>query len=319
MRYPAHAATGYSMSSGIVAAIHIAYALTGVLLTPVVCVLIIAGGGAATIPDIDHAKSFITQSGGTLVATTKKTLNKTAYWLPAEWRGTKKTLRWIAKNVARPIRKGGVITPLISKFLRWVSRRVYAATRLPCDPPTDVNSGEHRGFLHSWPAALTVGILVAALWSTGIIGQVLVLMALLPLGIRSAQLPGRNGSQKARSQALVSSIALTGLYIIGTNIGAEVPWWLAGLVIGSCTLTHDIGDGFTQQGWPMMWPFATICERCKDNGNTTKCRRWERRCNLPQSMRFTTGSPVEGAIATVSYGITAFTIIGTIGAAHYLL
>lgn len=205
---------------------------------------------------------------------------------------------------------GWITRYLLAEPLQWVSRRIYAATRMRHDP---VGVGEHRGFMHTKEAALLTGLII---WVTsGIevtipgttvqftVGAAVTTM-FMTAGLRAFGLNSNKPKRRRRDSVIEIDLTelrgrvtalIVSMFVVATLKvlfgDAAFPPWLIGLSVTIGMLTHSAGDGCTNTGVPWKWPAKGRCDRCQAAGHTEKCARWDRSHNWPAALRFSTGSP----------------------------
>lgn len=265
-----HCATGVLSGAGLVAvtdAAGLASVSPGAYL-----VYTAVTAGAALFPDIDHSESMVTKSGGD-------------------------------------------VTGSLSETLQGIARFTYWATSGPHDNHTS-GAGEHRGLLHTWPFALLVG--GGVWWGTTLspwVGPVALVLLLAPAirslawtvhenwGVLVASLPVSRWRRNKLMRPLDLRVprwlrlrSILGAFLTAVAATAGLTWgygWqlygpLFAVSITVGMLTHIGGDGATQQGAPMSWPFKRRCDRCREHGGRP-CQRWKRCFSLPRWARWSVG------------------------------
>lgn len=180
--------------------------------------LIPVGGGAALLPDIDK----------------------------------------VGSRIARSI---GPITGGISRVVAWISEEVYLATRTAKDSP--YTNGGHRQLTHSWPGFLLVGGLVGLAMLSPISGGLvlgflcgLMLSAMAPL-VAFAQGLLRFFKVRARRSEVRILLFLTFAATAWFNMRWHMDWWwIWPPFVAGGALIHSLGDGITQSGVPLTFPFC---------------------------------------------------------------
>lgn len=175
--------------------------------------------------------------------------------------------RWPAKGAAR--------------LSRWAQLR----TRTPMDYRA---KGGHRWLLHTWPAALALGLVVSTVCGLGgkwAIAAVMFISSTLAIhGLLSSKELRKTGQ---------STIAITSAFIaIACGWMPDGRWWWTGLAAALGALTHCWGDTLTEQCCPWLWPI-------KVSG-----RRWYP-VGLPRVLRLSTGSKVELYVVVPVLGAAA--------------
>src|SRR6185312_2927424 len=185
----------------------------------------------------------------------------------------------------------GPVTWVLCRITRFVSRRVYVATRAQHDPKT---TDPHRTFTHTWLGAMFAGVLV----TLGLCLNPVVCVATGALMFTVAMRP-IDPKLQWLAAALGGFIALELWPVMGTN-WHWMMWWTAFTV--GC-ITHVWSDCVTKEGAPLSWPFIFTREErpAKEvesplarlaRPKSTKIYRWHK-VGPPQWMRFYTGGAVE--------------------------
>lgn len=229
----------------------------------------------------------------------------------------------------------GPVTRILAEGVQTIARHTYTATRLPHDPKPEVHSGEHRGLLHTWPCALTVGALVIVLSAlVPYAGPVLLCLGLTPaiwslawsvpdrivLGVNNTFRAARGRRPRDKPRFFLRGRGWAFLYALAITVGVThagtvhvLPPVLMGILAAQGMLIHDCGDTLTKQGIPWGWPFPVTCKRCKKAGRSTKCARWVR-VSLPARFTIELGGTAEKTITWLSMAAgTAILVVGVLG------
>lgn len=181
-------------------------------------------GGSGKVPDIDHARSSITRALG-----------------PLTW--------------------------LLHCLVVWLDRVIYGATRTGLDPPTftwgrvrwiglpfPIWSSSHRRSTHTYPGAVLLGILFAALCLAHPLVAVLLVGGLILLGEDYVL------AIPVMLAYFFASIAV-GLEIreIGEVVQSLGPIW--GIAIAVACVSHCWGDSCTKGGAPLWFPLTVGGQR----------------------------------------------------------
>lgn len=187
----------------------------------------------------------------------------------------------------------GPASMALSRTLNAFSAKVYDDTCTPLDEDRD---GGHRGLTHTWPFAVTVGGLVAAviaIWGrpavlvTLFVFLSLAIRGLLPDVVRDAEYaPGARRRSQMRGWIGISALSgaltwLTASWLPADDIGA----WL-GVVVGLGCLVHCWGDSLTLMGCPWLWPIPIMGQRWYPIG-------------APEFLRFRAGGTAERVVVAV--------------------
>lgn len=187
----------------------------------------------------------------------------------------------------------GPLTLAASHAMHELSARVYEDTCLPLDEDRD---GGHRGLTHTWPFAVTVGGLIAAIIAIGgrwaVLGTLFVFLSLairglLPDLVRDAEFaPGARRRSRMRGWIGISVLSagltwLTATWLPDEDVGA----WL-GVVVGLGCLVHCWGDSLTLMGCPWLWPIPIAGQRWYPIGT-------------PEFLRFRAGGTAERVVVAV--------------------
>lgn len=201
-------------------------------------------------------------------------------------------------------RSFGPMSMATSHALHGLSARVYESTCMPLDEDRD---GGHRGLTHTWPFAVVVGGVVAAVIAIGgrwaVLGTLFVFLSLairglLPDLVRDAEFaPGARRRSRMRGWIGISVLSaaltwFTATWLPDEDIGA----WL-GIVVGLGCLVHCWGDSLTMMGCPWLWPIPIAGQRWYPIGT-------------PEFLRFKAGSTTEQVVVTVLVipGLLALTV-----------
>ncbi|WP_156723806.1 metal-dependent hydrolase [Streptomyces apocyni] len=181
----------------------------------------------------------------------------------------------------------GPLSRTLAVFIDKLSTSVYKATRKPGDP---VRRGGHRTLTHTavWALLLGAGFSVAAMtgdrWA--VLGILFVHVTLAIEGLMWRATRGTSASVLVWLLAATSAWILAGVldkagngsdwFVTGT--APEYAWLGLPILLGA--MVHNIGDGLTVSGCPILWPLPI--------GR----RRWYP-VGTPRIMRFRAGSWVE--------------------------
>lgn len=181
---------------------------------------------------------------------------------------------------ATATRSVGAVTAVASWFIRKTSAHIYAKTKTPCDRS---NKDGHRGITHTLPGALALGPVMAApvaiaTWidpTAGVIATLVLLWLLIVWSLRA--LPPHHG--KLRDYLTAAVLTAVAWFVLHGEFGAWTPALLAA-TISVGTLVHIFGDGLTDYGVPLAFPFVVKGERWRSLG-------------MPELLRFKAGKGVE--------------------------
>lgn len=253
--------------SGCIAGVGLA-ALFGDVPLPVRLLGVAVTGGAALLNDLDHPSSTVAHSLGPVT-------------------------KWLARG------------------LNELSLSVYHATRADADNPNRENG--HRTLTHTILGALLFGLIAA-----GVTGGSRELALTVHLPAWAGPLPG------ALTLALLTGLLVDGLpaWVIrflasvvhgsrhGVGAGLVVAggvtawgvmssyptyWWFWGVTVAVGSLTHSVGDTFTNTGDPLLWPL------------TIRGQRWYK---VRTPATFNTGQITEKKIVTPFIGVGFVVAVG---------
>lgn len=198
----------------------------------------------------------------------------------------------------------GPASMALSRTLNGLSAQVYDNTRTALDEDRD---GGHRGLTHTWPFAVAVGGIVAAViaiwgrWAvlvTLFVFLSLAIRGLLPDVVRDAEYaPGSRHRSRARGWIGTSALSagltwLTASWLPAQDVGA----WL-GVVVGLGCMVHCWGDSLTLMGCPWLWPIPIARQRWYPIGT-------------PEFLRFKAGGTTERMVVAllVTPGLVALVV-----------
>lgn len=181
---------------------------------------------------------------------------------------------------ATATRSVGWITGGASAGIRSLSAAIYALTQTDRDRS---NKDGHRGITHTWFGVLLLGPLLSwpiaaasafdpqyGTWAT-----LALLWLLLVWALRA--LPPHHG--KLRDYTTAAVLTAVAWFVLRGEFGEWTPLVLA-LAINAGTLVHILGDGLTDYGVPLGFPFVI------------KGQRWYP-LGMPEVLRFKAGGEVE--------------------------
>ncbi|MGW0734827.1 metal-dependent hydrolase [Streptomyces sp. NPDC002851] len=257
MMGPAHSLSGAAAWLGVGAA---AAASGHAMPWPVLVVGALICAGAALAPDLDQKSATISNSFG-------------------------------------PLSKG--LCVVVDKL----SFAVYKATRKPGDPS---RRGGHRTLTHTavWALLLGTGFAAAAMFGGrwAVLGILFVHLTLAIEGLLWRATRGTSASVLVWMLAATSSWILAGVLDqpgngsdwFFTGAGQEYMWLGLPVLLGA--MVHNIGDGLTISGCPILWPLPIGRKRWYPVGT-------------PRILRFRAGSWVE-----VKVLMPVFMVLGAVGA-----
>lgn len=162
----------------------------------------------------------------------------------------------------------GIIGLGLSNVFRSSSKLIQLAVRTPRD---DKDPDPHRGFWHTIPAALILGLLTLAL--TGItalvplpFGEVTVgwigafVVTFVCIRLAFAGLFTRVIKKALKGTKAGDTVALVAALILSVGIFWLLPkdesfWWLS-VVVALGAIIHILGDAFTTAGVPLFFPLS---------------------------------------------------------------
>jgi len=161
----------------------------------------------------------------------------------------------------------GRSTQRLASGVQRLSRVVFELTATPADHR--YASPTHRALTHTllFAVALGVGTWATARWVPLGAGLVALVVAVPALRLVDRRLRG-------------VSLLLTALGVAALVTAAAPSAVTVGVAVGAGALSHDLLDGCTTMGVPLLWPLKL------------RGMRW-RRLGLPRFLRFHTGGPVE--------------------------
>jgi hypothetical protein len=177
----------------------------------------------------------------------------------------------------------GPITAGASLGIRKLSAFTYRHTQTKADRS---NKSGHRGITHTGPGAVAIGaffggtIAIAGAFShaAGTWAAVAVIWLFFTWALRA--LPPNHSHKRDYITATVLTFA--GWWILRTHYAGIIPVLLGSVIAIGCYV-HAIGDGLTDYGSPLIWPF------------TWKGQRWYP-CGMPRFLRFKAGKKVENRL-----------------------
>lgn len=157
-------------------------------------------------------------------------------------------------------RAHGPITGKLSGVVRGLSAIVYKATRTPWEASHEAGKhsvGKHRYLTHTLAFAIAMGLLVLASSALRVTFAMVVFL-MISFALRGAAL-GLSSMRKLDHWLTRSLVAVIPTYVIvwQSLIPAE---GVALLMILGC-LTHDLADGMTKAGVPLLWPLKIRGQR----------------------------------------------------------
>jgi membrane-bound metal-dependent hydrolase YbcI (DUF457 family) len=185
---------------------------------------------------------------------------------------------------ATATRSVGRITGVASAGIRAVSAAIYAKTKTRKDRS---NKDGHRGITHTIPGALALGPIMASPVAlatlihptAGVVATLALLWLLIVWSLRA--LPPHHS--KRRDHATAAVLTAAAWFVFHDEFGDWTPLLLAA-TISMGTLVHIFGDGLTDYGVPLAFPFIVKGERWRSLG-------------MPEIFRFKAGKGVEKWLA----------------------
>lgn len=161
----------------------------------------------------------------------------------------------------------GRATGWLAGGVQWLAEAAFSLTATPADHR--YASPTHRGLTHTLVFAAAVGALAwqAARWGPVGVGFVAFVTAVPALRLVHGRLRGVGLLLTALGVAALVAATAPGAALVGGAVGAGL-------------LSHDLLDGCTTMGVPLLWPLKL------------RGMRW-RKLGLPRFLRFHTGGPVE--------------------------
>lgn len=158
-------------------------------------------------------------------------------------------------------------TQRLASGVQWLSHVAFQTTATPTDHR--YASPTHRALTHTLLFALLVGLggWAVARWVPLGAGLVAFTVAVPALRLVDRRLRGVS--------LLLGALGVGALVLVATPDAVGV-----GAAVGVGLLSHDLLDGCTTMGIPLLWPLKL------------RGMRW-RRLGLPRFLRFHTGGPVE--------------------------
>jgi membrane-bound metal-dependent hydrolase YbcI (DUF457 family) len=201
----------------------------------------------------------------------------------------------------------GWVTGAASFGIRAASASIYQATKTPFDRR---NEDGHRGITHTIPGALAMGaifggaVAIAGIFGTmaGTWAALAVIWLMLVWALRA--LP----PVESRLADYVAATLLTAgaWWVLRTDYTGSVPLLIGGTIAFGC-FVHSCGDGLTDYGSPLLFPFRI------------RRQRWYS-CGMPSLLRFKAGKEVENRlIFPLSVALPLLLLIGFIPGAYPLL
>lgn len=195
----------------------------------------------------------------------------------------------------------GPISWAASVGIRAISRWVYAATKTRYDRP---NADGHRGITHTWPGALALGLLFGGGCAAaetyggpaaGTATTVAVLWLFLVWALRG--LPPKNSH--LQDYVVATGLTVVAYAVLNRSYPDSLPT-LLGATIALGAYVHALGDGLTDYGAPLVFPF------------TVKGQRWYS-CGSPRWLRFKAGKFWEKAL------VFPLSLLGALAALIWLI
>lgn len=156
----------------------------------------------------------------------------------------------------------GIFGTMLSAFMRATAPLVKAALHTKYDKNID---NAHRGFYHTGLCAVLMGALFAFLCSPVInfkVGPVTcngrtvaLILAFISTDLALSTIIGAIWKSKKTLDMIISLSMSFGIaWLLLSIMPAHVPYTLIGLLFGLSMLIHDLGDCFTTQGAPILFP-----------------------------------------------------------------
>lgn len=177
----------------------------------------------------------------------------------------------------------GRATGWLASGVRWLAEAAFTVTATPVDHR--YASPTHRGLTHTLVFAAAVGTLA---WQLARLGPVGVGVVAIVTAVPALRVVGHG---RLRGMSLIlAALAVAALVAVAAPSAVSV-----GVAVGAGLLSHDLLDGCTTMGVPLLWPLKL------------RGMRW-RRVGLPRILRFHTGGPVEPwALGALAVGCVALT------------
>lgn len=161
----------------------------------------------------------------------------------------------------------GRVSQRLASGIQWLSETAFELTATPVDHR--YGSSVHRALTHTLAFALLLAVGSWQLARVGIPGVWLIALVAAVPALRAV-------TDRLRGAVLISTAA--GVAVL---VAAAAPSAVSvGVAVGAGLLSHDLLDGCTTMGVPLLWPLKLWG------------MRW-RRVGLPRFLRFHTGGPVE--------------------------
>lgn len=156
----------------------------------------------------------------------------------------------------------GIFGTMLSAFMRATAPLVKVALHTKYDKNLD---NAHRGFYHTGLCAVLMGALFAFLCSPVInfkVGPVTcngrtvaLILAFISTDLALSTIIGAIWKSKKTLDMIISLSMSFGIaWLLLSIMPAHVPYTLIGLLFGLSMLIHDLGDCFTTQGAPILFP-----------------------------------------------------------------
>lgn len=201
----------------------------------------------------------------------------------------------------------------LSTFFRSTSLIVQTLIRKKAD---DSDPDPHRGFWHTVPASILIGLAIFGLtrFETSItipwlgeitVGQFLgyfVIFGALHLMLAALAKPTVDKIKKGAGPfgtlaAVVLSISLTVVLVV--NLPTEIDFWWLGVTAAFGCIVHIIGDGLTSSGVPLFFPIVGLWRN----------KLWWK-TRIPPS--FKAGGTIENVIIVPLFSIVSVIMLGII-------
>lgn len=157
-------------------------------------------------------------------------------------------------------RAHGPITRGLSDFVRWLSMVTYKGTRTPWEASHEGGKhsvGKHRYLTHTMIFAIAMGLIVLAA-SIYPLTFLPIVFLMVSFALRGAALGLASAKDldawpvRSLVAVIISSVIVWHSSITGTEVAAY-------MILGC--LTHDLADGMTKAGVPLLWPIKIRGQR----------------------------------------------------------